>query len=442
MIPNDDDQGRGSEFPRRTDVLVVGAGATGLSLACGLARRGIDHIVIDHAPQVAANSQTTVVDARTLEVLETIDASDLLLPRGVKVAHFALRDGDERLLDVDFSELPTRYPYMLMLPESTAESVLSERLASYGSSVLRPVTAVSLQQDESGVTVELWDGRTSRSRGPSRRTISARYVVGCDGMHSQIRSALEIPFVGPSRTESFVMADVRMLWPLPRSEIQLFFSKKGLLVVAPLPDDRYRILATLDRAIDYPELDDLQELLNTRGPRASPAQVRNVVWSAGLRVHHRLATHYCSGRVFLAGDAAHVHSPVGGQGMNAGIQDALHIAAKLADVLTGRADVSALQQYEEERRAVAAAVGGLTRRMRGVATLRGRVGPKIRNRLLRAMSGVPFFRDELARRISGLEWARRSRGRPRESRSLHVAALVLLALLLLYSFVLLASAKR
>src|SRR6185503_8028993 len=178
---------------------------------------------------------------------------------------------------------PARHPYTLMVPESSAEGVLLERLDSYGSGVLRPVTAVALQQNDDGVTVEVWDGSRPRSASPSRRSIFARYVVGCDGMHSQIRSALQIPFVGSSRTESFVMADVRMLWSLPRSEVQLFFSQNGLLIVAPLPDDRYRILATVERNGEPPELHDVQQILATRGLRASPARVRDVVSSTSFQ---------------------------------------------------------------------------------------------------------------------------------------------------------------
>jgi 2-polyprenyl-6-methoxyphenol hydroxylase-like FAD-dependent oxidoreductase len=347
-----------------------------------------------------------------LEALDSIDACAPLVRRGVVVTRFTLRDRDDELLAVDFSELPTRHPYTLMVPESIAEGVLSERLASYGSSVLRPVTAVGLQQSTDGVTVELWDGSASRSGSPSRRTIFANYVVGCDGMRSQIRSALAIPFIGSSRTESFVMADVRMLWPLPRSEAHLFFSNHGLLVVAPLPDDRYRILAAVDRTDEHPTLDDVQALLATRGPGASPARVRDLVWSSGFQVDHRLAMHYRSGRVFLAGDAAHVHSPAGGQGMNAGIQDALRLADMLSDVLAGAVDGTVLSRYEDERRPVAESVIRLTRQLTGIATMRRGARSTIRNRALRVIGLLPAFRQHLARRLSGLEASSRTVDRP------------------------------
>jgi 2-polyprenyl-6-methoxyphenol hydroxylase-like FAD-dependent oxidoreductase len=432
----------GIEFPLTTDVLVVGAGATGLSLACGLARQGIDHVLIDHAPQVAANSHTAVIDARTLEILESIDASDPLIRRGVKTTQFTLRDRDDELVALDFSELPTSYPFMLLAPESTAVSVLLERLAWYGSSVMRPMTAVALQQNADGVTVELWDGRTSRSGSPSRRTIFARYVVGCDGMHSQIRSALNIPFVGAPRSECIVMADVRMRWSLPRREVQLFFSASGLLIVAPLPDDRYRIVATTDRTHEYPELEDLQELLATRGPRASPGVVQDVLWSEGLHVDNRLAVHYGAGRVFLAGDAAHVYSPVGGQGMNAGIQDGLHLAEKLSAVLGGRANPSVLNQYERERRPMAEFIQRLTGHMRGMATVRGPASQRIRNGSLRVLARLPAFRRSLARWLSGIDRPVRPHRHSGEGKWVPLTMLVFVALVLLCSFVLLASSRH
>jgi 2-polyprenyl-6-methoxyphenol hydroxylase-like FAD-dependent oxidoreductase len=425
---------RVTELPRRTDVLVVGAGPTGLSLACRLAKRGIDHIVVDHAPPGANISHGAVVHARTLEVLESIDVSAPLIRRGITVPHFALRDRDDKLFAVDFSELPTRYPFALMVPQSIAEDVFLEQLGHYGSSVFRPVTAVGLQQDAEGVTVELWDGST-RSGSPSRRSVLATYVVGCDGMHSQIRSALDMPFIGSSRAVSFVAADVHMQWSLPRSEIQLFFSEHGLMVVAPLPDDQHRILALVEHGDQKPGRDEVQDLLATRGPRAAAAVVRDVVWSARFLIHDRVASHYRSGRVFLAGDAAHVHSPAAGQGMNAGIQDALHLADKLCDVISGRADASVLDRYEDERRPVAEIVLGTTQVMTRVATLRGRIVPKIRDRSLRLVSTLPAVRRRLAHRLSGLEGAVAfARGRAVENKFLYVATLLLVALLLGTSF--------
>ena len=220
-------------------------------------------------------------------------------------------------------------------------------------------------------------------------------------MHSQIRSALDIPFVRSARTDSFIMADVRMRYALPRRDVQLFFSPQGILVVAPLPDDRYRILAGVEHADEHPDADTLRSILANRGPQASPAFIHDLVWSAGIRVDHGLAMHYRSGRVFLAGDAAHVHSPAGGQGMNAGIQDALLLANTLSDVIAERVDDVVLKEYEQSRRPVAESVIRLTRRLSGIATMERHWQSRIRNRALRVLSHWPPIRQGLAYRLAG-----------------------------------------
>ena len=166
--------------------------------------------------------------------------------------------------------------------------------------------------------------------------------------------------------------------------------------------------------------------------------MHDVVWSTEFHVHHQLATHYRSGRVFLAGDAAHVHSPAGGQGMNAGIQDALCLANKLADVLAGASHESTLNGYDQERRSVAEAVVGVTRRLSGIANMQGTIGPKIRNRALRLIGRLPAFRNALAGRLAGFAGAE-LRPSPDEGKRLYVAALVFVALL---GFVLLASIRH
>jgi 2-polyprenyl-6-methoxyphenol hydroxylase-like FAD-dependent oxidoreductase len=250
---------------------------------------------------------------------------------------------------------------------------------------------MALTQDEHGVAVTLDNGQRLR----------ARFVVGADGMHSAVREAAGIAFEGAAYGESFVLADVRLAdnGALPREEVMLFFSPAGMVVVAPLPDGMHRIVATVDEAPEQPDLAYVQALLDARGPAQARATVRDVLWGSRFRVHHRVAEAYRAGRVLLAGDAAHVHSPAGGQGMNAGILDAMRLADALAQALAG--ELHALDDYGRERRPVAQQVVAFADRLTRLATvpraLRG-----ARNALLSLLAKLPPFRRRLAWRLSGL----------------------------------------
>lgn len=388
-----------SELPRTADVLIVGAGPVGLTLAASLQARGVDVVLADRAAEVARTSRAAVIHARTLEVLHTIDVSDELVRRGMIVPRFTLRDRDRALLTIVFDGLPTPHPYTLMLPQDITEDVLAGRLAELGGRVHRPYELARLEQDGDGVTATMASGDTVR----------ASYVVGADGMHSAVREQTGIGFTGDTYGQSFVVADVHLDWEFDRREVMLYFAPAGLLVVAPLPGGRHRIVATADVAPEHPDRDDIQALLDARGPRKRPALVRDVVWSSRFRVHHRLADRYRDGRLFLAGDAAHVHSPAGGQGMNTGIQDAVALAARLARVLRDGADERVLDGYEAERRPIAADVVAFTDRMTRVATVDRPAVRRIRNATLRVVGRIPAVRRNIALKLSELAIDRRRR---------------------------------
>jgi len=377
---------------QNTDVLIAGAGPVGLALGAALTQRGLRVVIVDKQAEGANTSRAAVIHARTLEVLDELDVSRELVDRGVIVPRFTVRDGDRALLTVDFGGLPTAYPYTLMLPQNETERILADRLNHLGASVRRPAELVGARQDADGMTATLRDGETIR----------ARYLVGADGMHSTVRELSGITFSGDAYAQSFVLADVRMDWPLPDDEVTLSFAPEGLAVVAPLPGGRHRIVATFDDAPEHPTAADVQALLESRGPRKRPGRVRDVVWSSRFRVHHRLADRYRNGRIFLAGDAAHVHSPAGGQGMNTGIQDAIELAAVLAD----GAD---LDGYEGRRRPVAAEVVALTHRMTRIATLRSRPLIALRNTVLPLVGQVPAVRRGLAMNLSELSTIHREK---------------------------------
>lgn len=378
---------RSSRFD--TDVLVVGAGPCGLTLAAALAMRGVRATVIDRQAEGANTSRAAVVHARTLEVLEPLDVAHRLVARGVQARRFTIRDRDRVLMPIGFEKLPTRYPYTLMVSQAVTEQVLLERFTELGGHVLRPRSLVDLHQDEAGATATLDDGRQLR----------ARYVVGADGMHSTVRERAGIGFTGGTYAESFVLADVRVAGGVPSDEVILYFSPAGMVVVAPLPDGVHRIVATVDDAPEQPDIAYVQALLDARGPKARRAVVQEVLWGSRFRVHHRLADVYRSGRVLLAGDAAHVHSPAGGQGMNAGILDAMTLADALKQAIAG--DESALDAYGAVRRPIAQQIVALADRLTRMAVVRPgwRV---LRNLVLSALSRLPALRRQLAWRLSGL----------------------------------------
>jgi 2-polyprenyl-6-methoxyphenol hydroxylase-like FAD-dependent oxidoreductase len=373
-----------TKLPATADVVIVGAGPTGLTLAASLTAGGADVVLLDKAAEGDGTSRAAVVHARTLEVLEGLGVSGELVKRGVITPTFTVRDRDRVLMTVSFGELPTAHPYTLMIPQSVTEEVLLARLHALGGEVHRPYEVVGADQDETGVTVTTATGETVR----------ARQVVGADGMHSVVRERSGVGFTGDSYPQSFVLADVRMDWALPGDEVQLFFSADGLVVVAPLPGGRHRIVATADDAPEHPDAADLQALLDSRGPQTDPARIREVVWSSRFHVHHRIADHYRAGRIFLAGDAAHVHSPAGGQGMNTGIQDAAELARR---ILEGTED-----DYESVRRPVAAGVLAMTDRMTRAATVRNPVARAIRDTVLAVAGHNGSVRQKLAMSLSEL----------------------------------------
>ena len=377
------------------DVLIVGAGPTGLAVATMLMRFGIAPVIVDKLTEGQNTSRAAVVHAHTLEVLEQLGVSERMAQKGMKLAKFTIRDRDRVLVRLRFDKLPTRHAYLLMLPQDMTEKILAERFAEAGGTVRRGSMVESLVQTPEGI-----EASVVSSEG--RQTMRARYVVGADGMHSLVRQTAGIGFAGASYEESFVLADVEMTWGHGRDEVMIFFSPAGLVVVAPLPSGAYRIVATLDNAPEYPSMADVQALLDTRGPTHGAAKVSEVLWSSRFRLHHRVADHYRRGHFLLIGDAAHVHSPAGGQGMNTGLVDACVLGRILADVVSGRRDESYLDTYEALRRPAAKQVLELAGRLTYMATMKSTPQRFLRNITLRTINLLPMARRALEMNLSGL----------------------------------------
>ena len=373
-----------------TDVLIVGAGPSGLTLAASLVKKGVATTVVDRQPAGANTSRAAVVNAGTLEVLEDLDVSRRLVKEGVQAPRFTIRDGRRTLIPIDFSALSTDYPYSLMVPQNTTERLLLDRLVELGGSVIRPKTLTSIAQDADGVTATFDDGDVIR----------ARYAVGADGIHCTVREQAGIGFHGGSYAESFMLADVRLSGEAPLDEVILFWAKAGMTVVAPLPGDIFRIVAPVADAPEEPSAPFIQQILDSRGTGVGRMVVTDVIWGSRFRIHHRVADTYRAGRLLLSGDAAHVHSPAGGQGMNLGIQDAVALADALAGVLAGEPD-SVLDDYSAARRPIAQQVVEMTDRLTRLATL-PRAARPIRNAAIGMAGRIPAVQHALAMRLSGL----------------------------------------
>jgi 2-polyprenyl-6-methoxyphenol hydroxylase-like FAD-dependent oxidoreductase len=378
-----------------TDVLIVGAGPTGLALAATLADAGIDHIIVDKLTAGLNTSRAAVIHAHTLEVLDALGVSEPLMKEGLRLAKFSIRDRDRSLLRLRFDTLPSPFSCLLMLSQEKTESILSEALVKAGSAVRWGWMLESLAETPEGVEASLVaEGNT--------QTVRARYVVGADGMHSLVRQTAGIGFSGASYEESFVLADVDMEWGHGDDEVMLFFSPAGLVVVAPLPGGRFRVVATLDDAPREPGVADIQALLDGRGPTHGTGKVLRVHWSSRFRLHHRVADDYRRGRFLLVGDAAHVHSPAGGQGMNTGLVDACVLGRILADVISGREGEDLLDEYGALRRPAAQEVLSLAGRLTRMATMRSAPKRLLRNFALRTLNLLPMARRRFEMNLSGL----------------------------------------
>lgn len=397
---------RSTEVPLTTNVLIVGAGPTGMALSRTLALAGVRHLIVDRQQTGQNTSRAAVIHARTLDALNDIGVAGPLWEAGLRIHRFSIRDRDATLLGLRFDALPSPFAGLLMLPQDQTEHILREALAHAKVEVDWGWAAESLAETKDGVEAELVSGQ--------RRTrVRARYVVGADGMNSVVREAAGIGFAGGTYDASFVLADVDMEWGHGREEVMLFFSPAGLVVVAPLPGGRFRIVATLEDSPDQPGVADIQALLDARGPSRDGGKVTAVHWSSRFRLHHRLATHYRRGPFLLVGDAAHVHSPAGGQGMNTGIVDACVLGKLLTDVLLHGAGDAHLDQYEALRRPAAQQVLQLVGRMTSMAIMRHPLKRRLRNAVLRTLNLLPPARRQFAMNLSGL--ARRAAALVRRS---------------------------
>ncbi|WP_344959702.1 FAD-dependent monooxygenase, partial [Actinomadura miaoliensis] len=333
-------------MPATRDVVIVGAGPTGLMLAGDLAAAGIGCTVLERRAGESPLTRAFAVHARTLELLDARGVADELLATGTRVGHLALF-GSAAL---DLSGLPGRFPFVLVTPQYETERVLAERARAAGAEIVEGAEVVDVRQDPDGVDLVV-------STAGGAHTRRAAYAVGCDGVRSTVRRALALPFPGRSVVRSVMLADVRLADP-PREVLSVGAVGDAFAFLAPFGDGWYRVIAW-DRHRQPPDSEpvDFDELrATTRRALGTDHGMRDPRWTSRFHSDERQVPSYRVGRVFLAGDAAHVHSPAGGQGMNTGMQDAANLGWKLAAELKGWAPPGLLDTYHDERHPVGRAV--------------------------------------------------------------------------------------
>jgi 2-polyprenyl-6-methoxyphenol hydroxylase-like FAD-dependent oxidoreductase len=342
------------ERTAEVDVLIVGAGPTGLTLAAQLHAFGVRFRIVDRLLDRTRESRALAVQARSLEILQNLGGlGDRLVARGRTTTRFAIHF-ETHVVEAQlgfFGASHTRFPYILFVSQAETETILGDHLASHGVTVERGIELASVAADDAALRCTL-----HRADG-SEQCVRARYVAGCDGAHSTVRHEAGIPFEGGDYEENFVLADVEANGPIERDTLHAFAGRHGFALFFPLGSPTtWRIIAISPggpRAEpDAPmtsalSLDELQSIVD--GATGGSFHLHDPAWLARFRLHHRQTTSYRAGRMFLAGDAAHIHSPVGGQGMNTGIQDAWNLGWKLALVVRAQAEPQLLDTYQSER---------------------------------------------------------------------------------------------
>ncbi|PSB14928.1 pentachlorophenol monooxygenase [Phormidesmis priestleyi ULC007] len=333
----------------KTNVVIIGAGPTGLSIACQLARYGVDFVVMDQNEGITPYSKAIGVHARTIEIYEQIGLAQKAVEQGTIAGKVRLLSGGTVRGELHLSNIGaglSPYPYVLMLEQSKNEKLLYNYLQSHGKEILWQTELQSFSQTDSGVTAQV-----ITSEGATQ-TIEAQYLVGCDGPKSPTRHTLGLTFEGSTFDRMFYVADAQVDWTLSHDALHVCLSADSFVLFFPLKgEQRYRIIGVFPETFAKDEGDVLYEEIDRRIQEETnlDLNVHAVEWFSTYKVHTRHASRFSKGRCFLAGDAAHIHSPVGAQGMNTGIQDGYNLAWKLALVLQGKADKKLLETYSEER---------------------------------------------------------------------------------------------
>jgi 2-polyprenyl-6-methoxyphenol hydroxylase-like FAD-dependent oxidoreductase len=375
-------------------VLIVGAGPVGLTLAIELTRFGVPVQIVDKALQRTDKSKALVIWSRTLELLDRQPGgSAAFIEAGFKVGSVNFFSGHNLVGRATMEGVATPYSFALMLPQAETERILEERLRSLGVAVQRGTEVLGLSSRADGADAVI------RKPNGNEEKASAAWVIGCDGAHSLVRHTVGASFAGKTMDSDWILADVRMSgYPVPNTEVTVYWHHDGAFVIFPISPGRYRLIADMPPSgaahPPTPTLEQVQAVIDRRGQPGMTAF--DPIWLAGFRINGRKVASYRWGRAFLCGDAAHVHSPAGGQGMNTGMQDAFNLAWKLALASKGRGTEALLESYSLERSYVGDQVLKNAERLTFIGTTRNPVVRTVRDAVGHLMLGLAPVQHALA----------------------------------------------
>jgi 2-polyprenyl-6-methoxyphenol hydroxylase-like FAD-dependent oxidoreductase len=378
-----------------TDVLIAGAGPVGLFLANECARRGLRHRIVETRATQSEHSKALAIFPRTLEIFDMAGVVAPFLAEANRATSVAVIAHGRSLAQMPFAPEHTPYPFIAMVPQDATERLLAERLQQRGGSIDYNTTLVGAAACDDHVHVTLeHDGQRSE--------LDAAFVIGCDGAHSAVRHLLNLSFEGAEYRDLFLLADIETNDTLPADQLQLCPHELGPVAIFPMSATRRRVVAMIrEPQGDAPSLDLVREILAQRAPAGIEA--RALHWSSYFHIHHRHVAQMRSGLMFVAGDAAHIHSPFGGQGMNTGLQDAWNLAWKLDLVLQGRGSEALLDSYDAERLPVIRNVIATTDFMTKALGTPSKLAQLLRNAVIPMVSRLAPFQHAFVQRLSELD---------------------------------------